>query len=47
VTLKGAPETADLGHNLVTKVRHVQGVVAVRDELTYPPSERLIAGLYF
>jgi len=47
VTVKGAPETAELGRNLVTKLRHVQGVVAVRDELTYPPSERLIAGLYF
>jgi len=47
VTVKGAPETADLGHNLLTKIRHVQGVVAVRDELTYPPSDRLIAGLYF
>jgi len=47
VTVQGAPETADLGHHLVTKLRHVQGVVAVRDELTYPPPERLIAGLYF
>jgi CBS-domain-containing membrane protein len=47
VTLKGTPETADLGHELVTKICHVQGVVAVRDELAYPPSERSIAGLYF
>jgi CBS-domain-containing membrane protein len=47
VTVKGAPETAELGHNLVTRIRHVQGVVAVRDELAYPPTERLIAGLYF
>ena len=47
VTVKGAPETADLGHNLVTRIRRVQGVVAVRDELAYPPSERSIAGLYF
>jgi len=47
VTVKGAPETVDLGHNLVTRIRHVQGVVAVRDELVYPPSERSIAGLYF
>jgi len=46
VTVKGAPETAELGHNLVTRIRHVQGVVAVRDELVYPPSERSIAGLY-
>ena len=47
VTIKGAPETADLGHRLVTRIRHVQGVVAVRDELAYPPPERSVAGLYF
>ena len=47
VTIKGAPETAEVGHNLVTRIRHVRGVVAVRDELAYPPPERLAAGLYF
>jgi CBS-domain-containing membrane protein len=47
VTVKGNPETAELGHNLVNRIRHVQGVVAVRDELAYPPSEHSIAGLYF
>ncbi len=47
VTIKGAPETAELGHQLVNRIRQVQGVVAVRDELAYPPPERLIAGLYF
>jgi CBS-domain-containing membrane protein len=47
VTIKGNPETADLGHNLVTKIRHVQGVVAVDDKLVYPPPERSVAGLYF
>jgi CBS domain-containing protein len=46
VTIKGNPETTDLGHNLVTKIRHVQGVVAVEDKLVYPSPER-IAGLYF
>jgi osmotically-inducible protein OsmY len=46
VTVRGAPETAELGHKLVGRIRHVQGVVAVRDELAYPPSERSIAGLY-
>ena len=32
-----------------TKVKDVMtgGVVAVRDELAYPPPERSIAGLYF
>jgi CBS domain-containing protein len=47
VTIKGNPETADLGHRLVTRIRHVQGVVAVRDVLAYPPPERSVAGLYF
>jgi CBS-domain-containing membrane protein len=46
VTVKGNPETADLGHNLVTRIRQVQGVVAVRDKLAYPPADRHIAGLY-
>jgi len=47
VTVQGDPESADLGHELVDAIRHVQGVVAVRDELTYPPAEASIAGLYF
>ncbi len=46
VTIQGNPETADLGHNLVNKIRQVQGVVAVDDKLAYPPSERIV-GLYF
>src|SRR3974390_395603 len=46
VTVKGAPETPELGHHLVTRIRHVQGVVAVRDEMVYPPAERSITGLY-
>jgi CBS domain-containing protein len=46
VTIHGNPETTDLGHNLVTKIRQVPGVVAVDDELAYPPPDR-IAGLYF
>jgi CBS domain-containing protein len=36
VTLEGSPETAALGHEIVRRVRHVQGVVAVRDRLSYP-----------
>jgi CBS domain-containing protein len=47
VTVTGVPETADLGRNLMNRIRHVTGVVAVRDELSWPPAERLIAGLYF
>jgi CBS domain-containing protein len=38
VTLAGVPETNESGHEIVRRVRHVQGVVAVRDRLTYPPS---------
>jgi len=40
VTLAGRPETNETGHNIVRQVRHVQGVVAVRDRLSYPPPER-------
>jgi CBS-domain-containing membrane protein len=47
VTIQGNPETAELGHSLVAKIRRVQGVVGVRDELAYPPPERSVAGLYF
>jgi CBS domain-containing protein len=46
VTVQGTPETADLGHNLVSRIQHLNGVVAVRDELTYP-SDRSIPGQYF
>jgi CBS domain-containing protein len=47
VTIRGNVERAKLGHELVTKIRQVRGVVAVRDELSYPPAERSVAGLYF
>jgi CBS-domain-containing membrane protein len=40
VTLAGRPETSETGHAIVRRVRHVQGVVAVRDRLDYPPPER-------
>ena len=36
VTLQGTAETAEFGHEIVRELRHVQGVVAVRDRLTYP-----------
>jgi len=39
VTVKGKPETGEVGRELVGRIRHVQGVVAVRDRLTYPPHE--------
>jgi osmotically-inducible protein OsmY len=36
VTLEGNPETTAVGHDLVSRARHVQGVVTVRDRLVYP-----------
>jgi CBS domain-containing protein len=39
VTLTGRPGTAAAGHGLVAAVRHMEGVVAVRDRLSYPPAE--------
>jgi CBS domain-containing protein len=36
VTLEGRPETAAGGRDLVAEAWHVEGVVAVRDRLTYP-----------
>jgi osmotically-inducible protein OsmY len=37
VTLTGGPRTRQQGHDVVRRARHVQGVVAVRDRLDYPP----------
>jgi CBS domain-containing protein len=36
VTIEGTPETAVVGHDLINDARHVEGVVAVRDRLSYP-----------
>ena len=36
VTLGGAPGSVVLGRNIADQVRHVEGVVAVRDRFTYP-----------
>jgi len=44
VTLQGTAGTAALGHVIVRKVRHVQGVVAVRDRLSYPGADASVAG---
>jgi CBS domain-containing protein len=38
VTIEGTPETASLGHDIIDAVRHTEGVVAVRDRLSYPPN---------
>jgi CBS domain-containing protein len=37
VTLTGRPRTCAQGHDIVRRARHIQGVVAVRDRLDYPP----------
>ena len=36
VTIEGAPETTAVGRDIIESARHVEGVVAVRDRLTYP-----------
>ena len=36
VTLEGTPGTTTLGREIARRIRHVQGVVAVRDRLSYP-----------
>ena len=44
VTMEGTPETAALGRALVRKARHVPGVVAVRDRLSYSDDYPVVAG---
>ena len=39
VTLEGEAETSEFGHDIVQRVRHVPGVVAVRDRLSYPHAQ--------
>jgi CBS domain-containing protein len=36
VTIMGEPESAATGHEIVGTIRHIEGVVAVRDRLDYP-----------
>ena len=38
VTIEGAPETTAVGRDIIESARHVEGVVAVRDRLMYPPA---------
>jgi CBS domain-containing protein len=35
-TIEGNPETAAVGRDIIETARHVEGVVAIRDRLTYP-----------
>jgi osmotically-inducible protein OsmY len=39
VTLEGQPETAARGREIVAETWHVEGVVAVRDRLSYPEGQ--------
>jgi len=36
VTLTGSPATDQAGRELAAAVRHIDGVIAVRDQLDYP-----------
>ena len=47
VTLQGEPETVSTGHDLIRRTRHVEGVVAVRDRLTYPEADTVAAPGFF
>ena len=40
VTVEGMPETASVGHDMIGEIRHVEGVVAAHDRLSYPPAQR-------
>jgi CBS domain-containing protein len=40
VTLTGRPETRQVGRDLVDAVRHIDGVIAVRDQLSYAGTPR-------
>jgi len=40
VTVEGVPRTASIGHDMIEEIRHVEGVVSVRDRLSYPHSDR-------
>jgi CBS domain-containing protein len=47
VTIEGTPETAAVGRDIIDGAKHVEGVVAVRDRLRYPPAERPSPGPLF
>ncbi len=40
VTVEGTPENASVGRDMIEEIRHVEGVVAVRDRLSYLPEPR-------
>jgi CBS domain-containing protein len=47
VTIEGTPETASVGHDVIDAIRHVEGVVAVRDRLSYPPNPEYLPSALF
>jgi CBS domain-containing protein len=49
VTIGGTPETSAVGHDIIEEIRHVEGVVSVRDKLVYPADQNwpMIAGSRF
>jgi CBS-domain-containing membrane protein len=42
VTVTGNPENASVGRDMIEEIRHVEGVVSVRDLLIYPPERRAV-----
>jgi CBS domain-containing protein len=47
VTVEGTPETTQVGLDIIDAVRHMEGVVAVRDRLTYPAEPQYgVSGLF-
>jgi CBS domain-containing protein len=47
VTIEGTPETASVGHDIIDAIRHIEGVVAVRDRLSYPPNPEYLPSALF
>ena len=47
VTVEGTPETTQVGLDIIDAARHMEGVVAVRDRLTYPVDPQYgISGIF-
>jgi CBS domain-containing protein len=38
VTLTGTAQASETAHDIARRVRHIEGVVAVRDRMSYPPA---------
>ena len=47
VTIGGEPETSPTGHDIIAAIRHAEGVVAVRDRLSYPSDPPCHPGALF